>query len=79
MIDGVLNNGRKGEEQEKAQGEAHRGAPEKRPSIRERLAEAKRECGERKPPDRAQQKKPPEQEVAAGMVLLPRGERPPQI
>ena len=27
MIDGVLNNGRKGEEQEKAQGEAHRGAP----------------------------------------------------
>ena len=31
MIDGVLNNGRKGEEQEKAQGEAHRGAPEKRP------------------------------------------------
>ena len=60
MIDGVLNNGRKGEEQEKAQGEAHRGTPEKRPSIRERLAEAKRECGERKPPDRAQQKKPPE-------------------
>ena len=51
MIDGVLNNGRKGEEQEKAQGEAHRGAPEKLPSIRERLAEAKRECGERKPPE----------------------------
>ena len=63
MIDGVLNNGRKGEEQEKAQGEAHRGAPEKRPSIRERLAEAKRECGERKPPDRAHQKKPPEHDL----------------
>ena len=63
MIDGVLNNGRKGEELEKAQGEAHRGAPEKRPSIRERLAEAKRECGERKPPDRAQQKKPPEHDL----------------
>ena len=63
MINGVLNNGRKGEEQEKAQGEAHRGAPEKRPSIRERLAEAKRECGERKPPDRAQQKKPPEHDL----------------
>ncbi len=63
MIDGVLNNGRKGEEQEKAQGEAHRGAPEKRPSIRARLAEAKRECGERKPPDRAQQKKPPEHDL----------------
>ena len=63
MIDGVLNNGRKGEEQEKAQGEAHRGAPEKRPSIRERLAEAKRESVERKPPDRAQQKKPPEHDL----------------
>ena len=63
MIDGVLNNGRKGEEQEKAQGEAHRGAPEKRPSIRERLAEAKRECGERKPPDKTQQKKPPEHDL----------------
>ena len=36
---------------------------EKRPSIRERLAEAKRECGERKPPDRAQQKKPPEHDL----------------
>ena len=85
MIDGVLNNGRKGEELEKAQGEARRTTPEKKPSIRERLAEAKRECGERKPPDRAQQKKPrsmtyePEQEVAAGMVLLPGGKRPPQV
>ena len=53
MIDGVLNNGRRGEELEKAQGEARRTTPEKKPSIRERLAEAKRECGERKPPDRA--------------------------
>src|SRR5699024_285314 len=63
MIDGVINNGRKGEEQEKAQGEAHRGAPEKRPSIRERLAEAKRERGERKLPDKAHQKKPPEHDL----------------
>ena len=63
MIDGVLNNGRRGEEQEKAQGEARRTTPEKKPSIRERLAEAKRECGERKPPDRAQQKKPPEHDL----------------
>ena len=37
--------------------------PEKRPSIRERLAEAKRECGERKPPDKTQQKKPPEHDL----------------
>lgn len=63
MIDGVLNNGRRGEEQEKAQGEARRTAPEKRTSIRERLAEAKKECGERKPPDKAHQKKPPEHDL----------------
>ena len=31
--------------------------------IRERLAEAKRECGERKPPDKVQQKKPPEHDL----------------
>ena len=63
MIDGIINNGRKGEELEKAQGEARRVTPEKRPSIRERLAEAKRECGERKPPDKVQQKKPPEHDL----------------
>ena len=63
MIDGVLNNGRRGEELEKAQGEARRTTPEKKPSIRERLAEAKRECGERKPPDKTQQKKPPEHDL----------------
>ncbi len=63
MIDGVLNNGRRGEEQEKAQGEARRTAPEKRTSIRERLAEAKKECGERKPPDKAHQKKTPEHDL----------------
>ena len=37
MIDGVINNGRRGDEQEKA-----------KPSIRERLEDAKRECAERK-------------------------------
>ncbi len=63
MIDGVLNNGRRGEELEKAQGEARRTTPEKKPSIRERLAEAKRECGEHKPPDKAHQKKPPEHDL----------------
>ena len=51
------------EELEKAQGEARRTTPEKKPSIRERLAEAKRECGERKPPDKVQQKKPPEHDL----------------
>ena len=38
MIDGVINNGRCDE-------------PEKKPSIRERLEDAKRECAERKPPE----------------------------
>ena len=63
MIDGVINNGRKGEELEAAKGEVRRTSPEKKPSIRERLAEAKKECGERKPPDKVQQKKPPEHDI----------------
>lgn len=63
MIDGVINNGRKGEELEAAKAEAARTSPEKRPSIRERLAEAKKECGERKPPDKAHQKKSPERDL----------------
>ena len=60
---GMTDEGRRGEELEKAQGEARRTTPEKKPSIRERLAEAKRECGERKPPDKVQQKKPPEHDL----------------
>ena len=61
MIDGIINNGRRGEELEKAQVEARRTTPEKKPSIRERLEDAKRECAERKGPDKpAPQKKPPE-------------------
>ena len=50
MIDGVINNGRRGEEFEKAQEYAERTTPEK-PSIRERLEDAKRECAEYKPPE----------------------------
>ena len=61
MIDGIINNGRRGEELEKAQAEVRRTTPEKKPSIRERLEDAKRECGSRKAPDKpASQKKPPE-------------------
>ena len=63
MIDGIINNGRRGEELEKTQDEARRTTPEKKPSIRERLEDAKRECGERKPPDKAHQKKPPEHDL----------------
>ena len=50
MIDGVINNGRRGEELEKAQEYAERITSEK-PSIRERLEDAKRECAEHKPPE----------------------------
>ena len=50
MIDGVINNGRRGEELEKAQEYAERTTPEKH-SIRERLEDAKRECAEHKPPE----------------------------
>ena len=61
MIDGIINNGRRGEELEKAQAEVRRTTPEKKPSIRERLEDAKRECVERKGVDKpAPQKKPPE-------------------
>lgn len=61
MIDGIINNGRRGEELEKAQAEARRTTPEKKPSIRERLEDAKRECESRKGPDKpTPQKKPPE-------------------
>lgn len=41
MIDGAINNGRRGEEQEKV-----------KPSIRERLEDAKRECAGRKSPEK---------------------------
>ena len=54
MIDGVINNGRRGEELEKAREHAERTQPEKKPSIRERLAAAKQE------PRPATEKKPPE-------------------
>ena len=61
MIDGVINNGRRGEEVEKAAEAAAKSEPEKKPSIRERLEDAKRECGSQKVPDKpALQKKPPE-------------------
>ena len=52
MIDGVINNGRRGEEVEKAREAAERGGAEKKPSIRERLEDAKKECSERKPPEK---------------------------
>ena len=66
MIDGIINNGCRGEELEKAQAEAHRTTPEKKPSIRERLEDAKRECAERKAPDKA---RPAEDAPGAGRLM----------
>ncbi len=61
MIDGIINNGRRGEELEKAQDEVRRTTLEKKPSIRERLEDAKRACAEQKALDKSTlQKKPPE-------------------
>ena len=48
MIDGAINNGRRGEETEKA---AEKGT-EKKPSIRERLEDARKECSEHRPPEK---------------------------
>ena len=59
MIDGVINNGRRGEELEKAREHAERTQPEKKPSIRERLEAAKQECAKQQPRP-APEKKPPE-------------------
>ena len=59
MIDGVINNGRRCEELEKAREHAERTQPEKKPSIRERLAAAKQECAKQQPRP-APEKKPPE-------------------
>ena len=59
MIDGVINNGRRGEELEKAKEHAERTQTEKKPSIRERLAAAKQECAKQQPRP-APEKKPPE-------------------
>ena len=56
MIDGVINNGRRGEEQEKVAENT-----EKKSSIMDRLADAKKECADRKPSEKAENhKKPPE-------------------
>ena len=49
MIDGVINNGRRGEEAEKAK---ETDGPGEKPSIRERLEDAKKECSEHKPPEK---------------------------
>ena len=83
MIDGVINNGRRGEETEKA---AEKGT-EKKPSIRERLEDARKECSEHRPPEKGRPAGIPrsmatyeqEQEMAEGMGLLSGGERPPPV
>ena len=58
MIDGVINNGRRGEELEKAREHAERTQPEKKSSIRERLAAAKQECAKQQPKPAPEKKLP---------------------
>lgn len=56
MINEVINIDRRGEEQEKAAENA-----EKKSSIMDRLADAKKECADRKPSEKTEHhKKPPE-------------------
>ncbi|EFU81216.1 hypothetical protein HMPREF0576_1729 [Mobiluncus holmesii ATCC 35242] len=78
MIDGIINNGRRGEELEKKQEQTERMKPE-RLSIRERLEDAKRECAgirSRRARSsgvmyRSRFVYEPEQEMEAGMGVLP--------
>ena len=51
MIDGIINNGRRGEELEKAQEHTERTQPEKKLSIRDRLENARQECAKQKAPE----------------------------
>ena len=60
MIDGVINNGRRGEELEKAKEHAERTQPEKKPSIRERLEQGKKECAEKNKVQPHKEKSAPE-------------------
>ena len=60
MIDGVINNGRRGEELEKAREHAERTQPEKKPSIRERLEQGKKECAEKNKAQPHKEKSAPE-------------------
>ena len=52
MIDEIINNGGRGEKQEKVHAEVHRTPPEKKPSIRDRLEDAKWGCGLWKAPNK---------------------------
>ena len=57
MIDGVINNGRRGEELEKAKEHAEQTMPEK-PSIREQMEAAKQECAKQQPRPAPEKKSP---------------------
>lgn len=54
MIDGIINNGEK---------EITPPGTDEKPSLRERLAEAKRECAERKPPEKKPERGGPEHDL----------------
>lgn len=56
----MINNGRRGEELEKAKEHAERTQPEKKPSIRERLEQGKKECAEKNKAQPHKEKSAPE-------------------
>ena len=81
MIDGVINNGRRGEELEKAKEHAERTQPEKSPPSGSGWRRQSRSA-RGSSPDLPRRKSPrnwgndkPGREVAAGMGLLPGGKR----
>ena len=79
MIDGIINNGRRGEELEKAQAEARRTTPEKSPLFgsiwRARNRSARNRNARTILPHRRSPRRwatyEPEQEMASGMGVLP--------
>ena len=60
MIDGVINNGRRGEEVEKAKEAAEKGGTEKKPSIKERLEQSRKECANQSKAQPHREKSAPE-------------------
>lgn len=79
MIDGIINNGRRGEEMEKAKEAAEKTAPKEKPSIWNGWQMPNGSAPSAKPPKRARRRKSPrswatyepKQEMETGMVLLP--------
>ena len=85
MIDGIINNGRRGEELEKAQDEARRTTPEKSPLSGNGWRTQNGSAASASPRTRLIRKSPrsmtyePKQKMASGMGVLPGRERQTQV